>query len=42
MVDQFDWDGKSVRIDLSGHQAGMYILKIRTTERTEMKKLILQ
>lgn len=42
MVDQFEWDGKSVRIDLSRYPRGMYILKIQTQDRTEMKKLILQ
>jgi len=42
MIDQFEWDGKSVRLDISKHPKGMYILKIRTAEKTEMKKLILQ
>jgi len=42
MAGQYDWDGKSVQIDLSGLPAGMYFLKIRTQDRTEMKKLIVQ
>jgi hypothetical protein len=42
MVKQYDWDGKSVQIDVSGFPAGMYFLKIRTTDRVEMKKLIVQ
>jgi len=42
MAGQYEWDGKSVRIDLSGLPAGMYFLKIRTQDRTEMKKLIIQ
>jgi hypothetical protein len=42
MIGQYAWDGKSVRIDLSGLARGMYILKIRSQDRMEMKKLILQ
>ena len=42
MVNQYEWDGKSVRIDLSGLSEGMYFLKIRTPDRTEMKKLVVQ
>ena len=42
MLDQYEWDGKSLRIDLSGLPEGMYFLKIRTPDRTEMKKLIVQ
>jgi hypothetical protein len=41
-IDQYEWDGKSLRIDLSGLPEGMYFLKIRTPDRTEMKKLIVQ
>jgi len=42
MVDQYQWDGKSIRIDLSGLPEGMYFLKIRTPDGMEMKKLIVQ
>ena len=42
MVGQYAWDGKSLMLDLSQQPRGVYILKIRTPERTEMKKLILQ
>jgi hypothetical protein len=42
MVNQYQWDGKSVRINLSGLPEGMYFLKIRTTDSMEMKKLIVQ
>ncbi|MEI7724729.1 MAG: LamG-like jellyroll fold domain-containing protein [Bacteroidota bacterium] len=42
MVAQFEWDGKSLRLDLSQYPRGVYILKIRTPDRTEMKKLVLQ
>lgn len=42
VVGQFDWDGKLLRVDLSQYPRGVYILKIRTSERTEMKKLVLQ
>jgi hypothetical protein len=38
----FSWDGKSVRLDLSQYPRGIYILKIRTPEGTEMKKVVLQ
>ncbi len=39
---QFAWDGKSERLDLSSFPKGVYLLKICTPERTEMKKIILQ
>ena len=42
MAGQYEWDGKSVRIDISGLPAGMYFLKIRTPDKTEMKKLVVQ
>jgi len=42
VVDQFDWNGKSCRIDLSNHPKGMYLLKFSTSEGVEMKKVILQ
>ncbi len=42
MVGQYEWDGKSVRINLSGLPKGVYFLKIRTPDRIEMKKLIVQ
>ena len=42
LVNQYEWDGKSVRINLSGIAPGLYFLKIRTTDRLEMKKLIVQ
>jgi len=41
-VEQFDWDGTSVKIDLSGYPKGIYILMIQTPDKTEMKKVILQ
>jgi hypothetical protein len=39
---QFAWDGKSQMLDVSSYPRGVYFLKIRTGDRTEMKKLILQ
>ena len=42
VVDQFNWDGVSARIDLSKHASGVYILVIQSQERTEMKKVIVQ
>ena len=42
MVDRFNWDGVSARLDLSSHPRGVYILVIRTPGETEMKKIILQ
>jgi hypothetical protein len=41
-VDQFEWNAKSVQLDLSAHPKGVYILKIQTPDKTEMKKLIIQ
>jgi hypothetical protein len=42
MVDRFNWDGVSARLDLSSHPRGVYILMIQTPNETEMKKIILQ
>lgn len=42
LVAEYAWDGKTVRIDVSGQPRGMYMLKISTPDKTEMKKLILQ
>jgi hypothetical protein len=42
IVGQFEWDGKSLRLDLSQYPRGVYILKIGTPDRTEIKKLVLQ
>jgi hypothetical protein len=42
LAGQYEWNGKSVQIDLSQHPGGMYILKIQTPEKTEMQKLIIQ
>jgi hypothetical protein len=41
LLDQFEWDGKSIQLDLSMHPKGMYFLTIRTPNKTEMKKLII-
>ena len=41
-VDEFPWNGKQVRLDLSHHPAGIYFLKIMTEAGSEMKKVILQ
>lgn len=41
-VNQYEWNGKSVQLDLSSQPKGIYLLKIQTPERTEMKKLIIQ
>lgn len=41
MAGQFDWDGRSARLDLSSLPSGIYFLKIRTADKTEMKKVIL-
>jgi hypothetical protein len=42
VLGQYEWDGKSVRLDLSQFPGGIYLVKIRTSEKTEMKKLVLQ
>ncbi|HNW72289.1 MAG TPA: peptide-N-glycosidase F-related protein [Bacteroidales bacterium] len=42
VVDRFEWNGKSVQIDLSSHPRGIYFLKIGTKDFTEIKKVILQ
>jgi hypothetical protein len=42
MVDQYSWDGQSVQLDLSAHSKGIYILMIKTKDKTEMKKLVVQ
>lgn len=40
-VNQYPWDGKSVKLDLSGLPGGMYMIRFRTPDGIEMKKLIL-
>lgn len=42
VISQHEWDGKAVRIDLSDLAPGMYFLKIKTADRIEVKKLIVQ
>jgi hypothetical protein len=42
VVGHYDWDGKSVQLDLSQQPKGVYILKIQSKDKTEMKKLIIQ
>jgi hypothetical protein len=42
IIGQFDWDGKSLLLDLSQYPRGVYLVKIRTTDKTEIKKLVLQ
>ncbi len=42
MVGHYPWEGKSVQLDLSGQPNGMYLVKIQTPDKTEMKKLIIQ
>lgn len=41
-VGQYMWNGKSLQLDVSQYPRGIYILKIRTQQGMEMKKLILQ
>lgn len=42
LLQQFEWNGKFVRLDLSNQPKGMYMLVIQTPEGREVKKLILQ
>jgi hypothetical protein len=42
VLGQYEWDGKSVRLDLSQFPRGIYLVKISTSDKTEMKKLVLQ
>ena len=42
VIGHFPWDGKSLQIDVSPFPRGMYLLEIRTPDKTEMKKLVLQ
>jgi hypothetical protein len=41
-MDQFEWNGLSEHIDLTGYPKGVYILMIQTPDKTEMKKVIVQ
>ncbi len=41
-IEQFEWDGASVQIDLSNYPEGIYILIIQNEDKTEMKKVIVQ
>lgn len=42
LVGNYDWNGQSTRLDLSGQSKGIYILAIRTEDKTEMHKLVVQ
>jgi hypothetical protein len=42
LLEQFEWNGKSVQLDLSAQPKGIYILMIQTPDKTEMRKLIIQ
>ena len=41
-VKQLDWDGHKMNIDLSSQPKGIYLLKVVSTDWTEMKKIILK
>jgi hypothetical protein len=41
-ISHFEWNGKSVQLDLTSQPKGIYLLKIQTPDRTEMEKLIIQ
>jgi hypothetical protein len=42
LMNEFEWNGKSARLDLSSHPKGMYMLMIQTGEKKEVKKLVLR
>jgi hypothetical protein len=42
LAGQYDWDGRSARIDLSAYPKGLYFIKIQASQNKVMKKLILQ
>jgi hypothetical protein len=42
IIGQYEWDGKSLLLDLSQYPRGVYLVKISTTDKTEIKKLVLQ
>ncbi len=41
-VQQMEWDGRKMSIDLTSHARGIYLLKVVTPNWTEMKKIILK
>lgn len=42
LLDQFSWNGQSVRLDLSAFPKGIYMLRIDSNGKHEMKKLVIQ
>lgn len=41
-VGQFEWNGSSVQLDLTNQPKGIYILKIESGNKSEVRKLIIQ
>ena len=41
-IGKYDWNGKSVNLDLSAFPEGVYLLIIHTADQSEVKKVILQ
>jgi hypothetical protein len=42
LLQQFEWKGSAVQIDLSAYPKGMYLLMVQTPEMHEVKKLVVQ
>jgi hypothetical protein len=41
-VEQIEWDGQKLEIDLTSNSKGIYLMKVVTPDWTEMKKIILK
>lgn len=42
LIEQYSWNGQSVRLDLTAFPKGMYMLRIESNGKHEMKKLVIQ
>jgi hypothetical protein len=41
-LQQFEWKGNAMQLDLSAYPKGLYLLMVQTPEKNEMLKLIVQ
>jgi hypothetical protein len=41
-LEQIEWDGQKLEIDLTSNSKGIYLMKVVTPDWTEMKKIILK
>lgn len=42
LIEQFDWNGSNIMLDLSAYPKGVYFLKIEAQKNSEIRKVVLQ